>query len=874
MNIYKRNMTIMAERFPEIARLLESVVVDNNKVNICRKEDAVDEVVYVRDDDQRISLKRLSDVLEVPERLEKVLSKKGRHIILLLGFGLGDYPAKLLKIMGHDDVLVVCEAVPDLFKLMIEEVDFAEVFGDRRLRLTFADDNADLSFVESHHRDIVNGRFCALNQSACLRMNPTGYEKFRNKYREEKRLKDSMIATGIDRGADFADAFLANVPLIIRCPGVIRLKGMFKGRPAIVVSAGPSLEKNMHLLKQAKGRAIIIAVDVAVPTLLPSGIMPDIVVALEANRKLGLAFRDNPLLKHVPFVCSGEVDGGTVLSQHPGPLFVNLVSQHSLLHWMRRFWEDKGHVWQFGGSVAHSAFALAEYVGATSIALVGQDLSFKEKLHAGDVSKLFYDEEDLKNKPLVTDIFGESKRTMPQFLTFRTSFEKHIKHFHGVVVNATEGGIPIEGAINMRLVDFLDEYCRVPEINAMAMIAGAAEAEAVRDLDGLISHLENSIPVFDEIAKKASKIIRYTRRISKLKDLGRLDTPEAGHLVHKIETLEGVADDPSLRILAPYRYRLESYAREKILDDTDDIDAIEESLEYYSEMVRVVRKFMTKLKILIHSLQREKGFETILSDSGPVGIEAYYKLGKIYEDIGIANTAAGFFEAAAAEFAKLTDQESMRSFWSTIVETYGALVRIYMKQHRFYEAREILLALGQCGLTSSDEMMSEAQPVADTFSLLKVCEEKIRIWEAKTERFSQSLRDAECKYGSHLESGGFYYKTGDYGKAEEAYLKAIEDRCALESAIDQEDESTRIYNLSTIVSAHYGLAHTYVALGDTPKAVNALDSACKFVKKMGIIKTVGTARLVEEFKEMISDLREQCSGPCSEGVTGTAMTNS
>ena len=141
-------------------------------------------------------------------------------------------------------------------------------------------------------------------------------------------MSDSRIVTGITRGAEWADAFIRNIAVILRTPGVIRLKNIFKGRPAIIVSAGPSIEKNFHLLKEAKGKAIIIAVDVVVPTILPAGIIPDFIVALEANRKLYRAFENNPLLKFCPLICTTEVDYETMASLYPGPVFLNFSNPH------------------------------------------------------------------------------------------------------------------------------------------------------------------------------------------------------------------------------------------------------------------------------------------------------------------------------------------------------------------------------------------------------------------------------------------------------------------------------------------------------------------------------------------------------------------
>jgi Tfp pilus assembly protein PilF len=72
------------------------------------------------------------------------------------------------------------------------------------------------------------------------------------------------------------------------------------------------------------------------------------------------------------------------------------------------------------------------------------------------------------------------------------------------------------------------------------------------------------------------------------------------------------------------------------------------------------------------------------------------------------------------------------------------------------------------------------------------------------------LKDAEENYGSHLESGYFYFRAKDYEGAEKAYLKASEEAQGAGKGL---------------VEAYYGLAHTYLAMDDPEKAVNALEKA-------------------------------------------------
>lgn len=57
----------------------------------------------------------------------------------------------------------------------------------------------------------------------------------------------------------------------------------FKGKTAIIVSAGPSLNKNMHLIEKLKEKAIILAVGSAIKILDSNGIISRFRVAIDAS---------------------------------------------------------------------------------------------------------------------------------------------------------------------------------------------------------------------------------------------------------------------------------------------------------------------------------------------------------------------------------------------------------------------------------------------------------------------------------------------------------------------------------------------------------------------------------------------------------------
>ena len=134
---------------------------------------------------------------------------------------------------------------------------------------------------------------------------------------------------------------------------------------------------------------------------------------------------------------------------------------------------------------------------------------------------------------------------------------------------------------------------------------------------------------------------------------------------------------------------------------------------------------------------------------------------------------------------------------------YLALAEAYLQQFRLYEAKEVLEEVEGQGARGKSQMVKIAE-------LSKICDEKIQAWEERKEGMGKLLREAEANYGSHLESGYFYFRAKDYEMAEKAYSKAVEK--AQETG-------------KHLVEANYGLAHTYLAMDDPEKAVNALEKA-------------------------------------------------
>ncbi len=827
MSYFERNLEVLKEHRPQLAEMLLSDRTDEGSARVIATESGEASVIFTKANGEEVRIDRARDPVkcarDVIDWLKNSRPNKDEKegLIVLLGFGLGHFSQELLKHFETGHVMLIYEATPQLFKTAMRIRDLKDVLSSSNVEILVGSDVNDFSFLGRYHRHLINGTWYVIGDNPSRQLNQKAYDTFYKRLNEEKRLVLSNVGTVVGLGKNFADAFMQNLPNILRKPGVTSLKDIFKGRPAIVVAAGPSLEKNLHLLKEAKSKAVIIAVDAALPTLVPAGILPDLLVAIDPLPENVAFFRDNPLLKHVPFVCLTQYTPA-IVDLYPGPLFLNMAEQNVVDLWLRPFWDDKGTIPCFGGSVAHLGFAAAEYLGCSSIALMGLDLSFTDKFHAGDASSLLSDggPYDLRNgADRAFDIFRESRYTLPSFLSFKTSFENRIKTFTGRVINATEGGLPLEGATNMRLRDFIDEFCGVPEMDACSEIARRAETEVAYHLEGLIQEVTRVRDLLQKIRKHARQILRYVNAVRDMRKRGIQEGEEFHRLLDRIEDLTPKVRNPVLNLIVAYHYQLELYLKRQITVEIDEmkdklkrLDAqLERGLTYYGELLQALDLFIKRLERLAHNLKREQKINRILGDVATPEAARLQAAGKAFMKAGRVASAVKYIEALRrirGDNPQPGDQRVSDPGSTDLLELDFLLSELYMRQFRYYEAREVLERLSA---QICQRHASQAVPSAAVSEFLETCREKIRAWEEREVKMVGLLRRAGEGYGGTLESGLFYFRVGDYERAAKAYLDAI-----------RENENAQPIQR---VAAFYGLAHTYLRLKENQRAVDAFASA-------------------------------------------------
>ena len=137
-------------------------------------------------------------------------------------------------------------------------------------------------------------------------------------------------------------------------------------------------------------------------------------------------------------------------------------------------------------------------------------------------------------------------------------------------------------------------------IDTFEIVAPLGDMPTTYDLPALMAHIRNGNKKFTRIRKNAKEIIECVLRLKELKEANMLKSGEAVHLIRKIEKREKVVEDPILRVIAPYRYRMENYLRHDEID-IDTFDAIQDSLDYYGNLIEVINIFLDRLDGLIEN---------------------------------------------------------------------------------------------------------------------------------------------------------------------------------------------------------------------------------------------------------------------------------
>ncbi|EAI1674846.1 DUF115 domain-containing protein [Campylobacter coli] len=377
-------------------------------------------------------------------------------VLYFYGFGNGILFKALLQNKNHQHI-VVFEKDIEIIWIMFHILDFSSELQSARL-MVLQTSSLDIEFFSNF---CSSKPFFQFSRIYFLELMSHYYERFHEDILGlNKKLAENFKNSIVSYGNDPLDAlqgieqFVYNLPQMITHPSYTKLLSKRKNLSdtAIIVSTGPSLTKQLPLLKKYASKATIFCADSSYPILAKHGIKPDYVCMLERTEITAEFFNNNfgEFDKDIVFVCAGVVHPKTIeYLKNKTFIITQKVLAFPYYINLKNFCYAA-----VGFSVAHMAYEFATHLSHKNIIFIGQDLAYAKDgfSHTKDYKNLDKHEGHFqrdKGKFQCLAYGGDGKAESSEVWTmFRFFLQDTIsRNIISTTYNCTEGGARIEGTI-------------------------------------------------------------------------------------------------------------------------------------------------------------------------------------------------------------------------------------------------------------------------------------------------------------------------------------------------------------------------------------------------------------------------------------------
>jgi len=482
------NMRALWEHWPAFAQQLEDVC-DSDLLACqrsrrggltCQVPGVKGDLVYLhsRYDPEKEAKKWVDGVMELAQKRQDDETGCMAMCYVVDGFGLGYHVRELYDRLLGEAFIIISEQNVGLIKTALHHFDYSEMLSSRRLIFITQTNRQEIfKKLQEHSTTMMLG----IIFTHSLHQIDTGFHadihKMINEYASYMR---SHLITLLGNCMITCKNIFSNLPTYIGTKGINILKNRFKGYPAVVVSAGPSLQRNIDQLKDVRDKVVIIAVQTTLKPLIGRGIIPDFVTSLDYHEVSKRFFEGlDTDISDVHLVAEPKATWhviDTYRKQGPISLLKNNIAELVL----KECQTDHDGL-AAGATVAHLAFYLADYIGAGPIIFIGQDLGFTNNVYYSPGNALHEVWQPELNRfcsiemkeweriarsrnmlRKVDDIDGNKIYTDEQMYTYLQQFEKDFAACSTKIIDATEGGVQKQFTETMTLKEAFEQYCKEP----------------------------------------------------------------------------------------------------------------------------------------------------------------------------------------------------------------------------------------------------------------------------------------------------------------------------------------------------------------------------------------------------------------------------
>ena len=463
-------------------------------------------------------------VKDVKEALENIEKEYKRYpIMYFYGLGNGIFYKALLKNETHQKIVVV-EPEVEIIYAVLNLVDLSQELLSERLIIFFS----EFTTYSQFYYIVSKPEFTPYAKTYNLHVHTRFYDDFNDDIiKINKNFAKAVSQTVIVHGNSIDDMLIGIKHHIEHIPEMVSnycYTKLIKKRhklidTAIVVSTGPSLDKQLDTLKKFAPYVTVISLDASYPILLKHGIKPDYVTSIERVEATASFFKhkNKKFDENIYFIVASLTHKQTVKNILPRRLVLTMRPHQGEM----AFNMPKYGYLGAGHSTANQAYQLAYVLGHKNIVLIGQDLAFAPDGKSHATGHAFAQADEY----LYTVAYGgESEvRTTYVWDKFKNQFESDIEHSSKkdvITYNCTEGGARILGCIEKPFLETMQELCKDKKTKSLPNIEKNDKKISNKDLMVAYKYIVKKIGMQTMAKEKIEKV--FLEIVPKIDDIMRL----------------------------------------------------------------------------------------------------------------------------------------------------------------------------------------------------------------------------------------------------------------------------------------------------------------------------------------------------------------
>lgn len=474
--------------------------------------------------------------------------EKDKFCYFIEGFALGHHIKGLFDRLIGDIILVVLEPDLQILRLGLSSIDFAEEIRSRRLTiLTEPDKNRVHQQLALYQGYILMGTRIVSHQPS-VRICEDLFRELRQLCMNFIEYTKTAVVTLVTNSQATCQNIADNLATYLATPPINELKSRFAGHAAILVSAGPSLRKNMQQLAEVTDKAVIIAVQSTFKPLLNGGIVPHFVCSLDYHELSRQFYEDIDDFHGVHLVAEPKAHH-SVIDAYGGP--ISLLSNEFAKTVLAEAHDQRDGLLA-GASVAHLAFYLAEYMGCDPIIMIGQDLALTHHVYYAPgmaihavwqaetnrfcTMEMKEWERILRRTSMlrkVKDQDGNDIYTEELMFNYLEQFEKDFAKSSCRIIDATEGGARKQGTEVLPLREAIRQHCtrridpqrfayrsKKPWFDPSPLADGRAQVRRrLQEIQEIAALCDETLEVLDELRNLVDRPAAFNAKIKKVDQL-------------------------------------------------------------------------------------------------------------------------------------------------------------------------------------------------------------------------------------------------------------------------------------------------------------------------------------------------------------------